>query len=47
MKKQQKSKTLKEPIVINEEAIGTHLKFLSKDKFELFIANNETAKTRK
>ena len=40
------SKALKEPIVVNEETIGTHLKFLSKDKFELFIANSEAAKTQ-
>ena len=41
------SKILKEPIVINEEeVIGTHLKFLSKDKFELFISNSEAAKTQ-
>ena len=40
------SKTLGEPIVLEEECIGTHLRFLSKDKYEFFIATSEEAKTQ-
>ena len=40
------TKVLKEPIAVEEESIGTHLKFLSKDKYKFYIATSEASKTQ-
>ena len=37
---------LGEPIAVEEESIGTHLKFLSKDKYKFYIATSEASKTQ-
>ena len=39
------SKVLKESIVLDEETVGTHLRFLSDDKYDLYISNSEAAKS--